>query len=93
MDGRWFTKAKRNLIYATPNADMWQISLCFNEQAREEARISGFSDDVMQWSVEKLSAPPSDFIKHRTLIFLNNGTAQVVNFTSCLYYKFFVFVN
>jgi len=43
-----YKSKKKGLIYATPNIGMWQASLFFNEQAREEARFSGFSDEVLQ---------------------------------------------
>jgi len=43
-----YKSKKKGLIYATPNIGMWQASLFFNEQAREEARFSGFSDEVIQ---------------------------------------------
>ena len=43
-----YKSQKKGLIYATPNMGMWQASLSFNEQAREEARLSGFSDEVMR---------------------------------------------
>ena len=43
-----YKSKKKGLIYATPHVGMWQASLFFNEQAREEARFSGFSNEVIQ---------------------------------------------
>lgn len=39
---------KKGLIYATPNTGVWHASLSFNERGRAEARLAGFSDDIVR---------------------------------------------